>query len=133
MSIYKKFATDNDRIKNGVRFQIDDVGFTCAYIGQLNPKYLRSAETAYRPYRNQMRTDSLSDAKRDEIEMGVFLDAVLLGWDGVTDEDGHTLPFSKKNAKELLEKLPYLFELLQKLASDIANYRPSTAEDDAKN
>lgn len=132
MSLYDRFAVSTDRVKNGVRFEFEGCGFTCAHAGQLNPRWMKTAEVVYKPYRHQTRTNTLSDEKTDELELEVFCTAVLIHWDGVTDRDGQPLPYSKENAIQLMKELPYLRQLLSEFARNVENYRDGAVEIDVK-
>ncbi len=132
MSLYDRFKVSTDRVKNGVRFELDGCGFTCAHAGQLNPRWMKTAELVYKPYRHQTRTNTLSDEKTEELELEVFCTAVLVDWDGVTDKSGSVLPYSRQNAIQLMKELPYLHNLLGQLSRDIENYRDGVSETDVK-
>lgn len=133
MSIWTKFATDDDRVTNGVRFELDGVGFVCAHAGAINPRYLKAIDAAYKPHRVALSHGVLGDKIKDELALDIFVSATLLSWDGMTDSDGSPLPFSRDNARRVMRALPSLYETLRNLAADVSHYRPGDVETDAGN
>ncbi|UOF80399.1 hypothetical protein [Caudoviricetes sp.] len=129
MSIYKNFSHDSDKVKGGVWHEIEGSRFKLAFAGEINPNYSKVRE---RVFRAAGRTN-LSDEKLREIEVSIFVDAVLLGWENVTGPDDSPLEYNRAAAVEVLTDLPWLLETLQNLAANRSYYKPGDAEQDAKN
>jgi hypothetical protein len=54
---------------------------------------------------------------------------ILLGWDGLTEEDEITpIPFSKKRARALLDEYPEFYRLVNEFANDLEHYRAEARE-----
>jgi len=132
-NLFSKFATSENQLVEGIKIQIEEAIFTVAHAGQLNNRWLRITDTVYKPYRHQIKTDTLPKAKEDELEIEIFVQACLLNWENVCGRDGKLIPYSKDNARELLRELPYLLQVLRQVAADAANYREGDVEADAKN
>ena len=78
MSLYKKYERDSDAIENGRWFDYDGVGFKLTYINTRNGKYQRAFRDRTRKYTRAIEKGTISDAKIREIDLEIFLDAVLI-------------------------------------------------------
>lgn len=138
MSLYKQFATDKNAEKDGVLLDYTTdtkrpCRFRVARMSPTNQRYAARLRALTKPYERQIALDTLPPEKTREIQVNVFVDAILLGWEGVTDENGVDLPFSRENARKLFADLPDLFDDLQGQASRAATFRAADLEDAAKN
>lgn len=127
------YTFDRDCITKGIRFEIMGSGFLLAHAGRSNPDWLVAHERETAPFRKQMELDVLSREDDFKITLGVFTSAILLDWDGVDDEQGNPIPYSKKAAEKLFTEFPELMQDLRAFAANIANYRKNNPEFDAKN
>lgn len=124
MGTYGHFKRNENKETGGVILDLGDSGkFNIARAGGSNKRYQQSLERGMRPYRKSFQQGTLSDEVASKVLLDAFLDSVLLGWDGVTGEDGNVLPFSKENARKLMTDLPDLFAALREAASDASIFR----------
>jgi hypothetical protein len=63
----------------------------------------------------------------------VYVETVVLGWEGMLDAAGNPLPFNKENALKLFTDLPDLFQDVMEQAGKLALFREDIREDEAKN
>lgn len=120
----KLFKTDIQAEREGVEFTIsDDCGFTVRRFNASNPQVKAAFATHFKPFARQMQMGTMDPEKEQEINMKVFVNACLVGWRGVKDENDQEIPFSKDSAVALFKRLPDLFETLTEYASNIENYR----------
>jgi hypothetical protein len=129
----KTFSLDKDRVTKGVRFELDGVGYTMAYAGKSNTRWLKTVDRVFKPHRHSIQLEALPKEKQDELSLEVFVESLLLSWDGMTDDDGNTVAFSKEAAKELLTDLPELYDNLSNLCAQAKHYRAGVIETDTKN
>jgi len=101
--------------------------------GGANRKFGKLLGDRLKPYRRQIDNDTMDDAAAQKIMAETYADAVILGWEGVTDEAGTPLDFSRANCVTLLTDLPELFRDIQEQAGRAANFRAAEREADAKN
>ena len=100
--------------------------------GGSNAAFSRTFSQAIKPYKRQMERNTMDREKSDELMIGVYLDSVILDWDGFTDDAGNDVPYSKTAAHELFTALPELFNDVVNFASDMATFQVNDAEETAK-
>lgn len=80
-------------------------------------------------------SDQLTDEQNEEIDVNVFIEAVLVGWENVELEDGVKYPYSIENAKALFLN-PDWFDLISKIklgASLAKGFNPDLVSKITKN
>lgn len=139
MSLYRQFKTDTKLEKEGVLLHYGtnskgkDIMIRVARAGAGNDAYVKRMEAKVKPYRRQIQNETIERALLTGILREVFAETVVLGWDGVEDENGKDMPFSKDNCVKLFTDLPDLFEDVQEQAQKAALFRAEIREADAKN
>lgn len=138
-SIYNLFQTDNAKERDGVVIEYDDLGkITIARAGGANTRYNTAIYQKMQPYRRQLQ---LKQNKLDDktiklmrrLNMELFAETVVLGWEGICDAEGVELPFSKEACLNLFNDLPALFDDLLARANDLSTFQAEEIEEDAKN
>ncbi|MEE8551507.1 MAG: hypothetical protein V3T08_09680 [Gemmatimonadota bacterium] len=132
MSIYKLFATDHDLEQNGFSLEYGDAKFIIARAGGANKKFQSCIERKLRPYRSAINSGTMDTKTAEKLLAESYAEAIILAWDGVTDEDGDELEFTKENVVKVLLDLPDLFADIQEQSQKVANYISTEAEEDAK-
>lgn len=139
MNLYKTFKTDKTLEQQGILVEYgtnskdQPITFRVARAGGANAAYNRQIEVKLKPYRKQVQTDSLERSILDRIVKDAFVEHVVLGWDGVEDEAGNPLPFSKENMSKLFTDLPDLYADIQEQSMKWVLYRQDVNEGDSKN
>ena len=104
-SLKKNYGTDLSKETEGVWFKssvIEGLEFKIAKTG--NPVYEKLVRKLYKPYIKQVRKGTdLPDSVTQEISNQLIVDALLLDWKGMPGVEGTEVPFSKSEAKALLE------------------------------
>jgi hypothetical protein len=122
MDLFAKYATDKKLEQEGLNYVINDGEESCTLrIGRaggsnlrfatLSQKLLAEAEKTYR------KKDSIPASVMREITIRVFAETVLLGWEGITDQDGNEVPYSKEAALKFL-RCQDMLEDVSKIAGD---------------
>jgi hypothetical protein len=130
-SLYDLFETSSDVEMAGAWIPVGPARFKLARAGGGNENFLKTAQKRLKPFQSSL--ESLPKQVADEIAIGIFVDTILMDWEGVTDRSGAALPFSKDAAKKLLSDLPNLFAVLREEAGKLSNFNKTALEDAAKN
>lgn len=134
MGIHDRFKTDKSVEKEGIWVDYAEDGrFKVARIGGSNKRFNKVYTRLTRPHRKQMEHGMLSDKVGEEILRKAFVDGCLLGWEGITDEEGNPLAYNKENALALFEQLPELLADLVDVARSREGFLAVLREEDAKN
>ena len=130
---YSVFLTDKTLEKEGIVLDYGDFKIKVARAGGSNAAFQKALTSKIRPYKRQLDAGTIPDDVAEKLFLEVYAESVVLGWEGVTDEDGKPLPFSKENAVKLFSDLPDLFRGVQNQAAAISNFRAEVTEDTIKN
>lgn len=134
MSTYSKLKTDENLELRGITLDLGEAGkFVVARAGGANKSFAKTFQKVTRPYRRAIQTEVMDEQLANQLLVDVYVDCVLLGWSGVTDEQGNALSYNRENAKKLLRDLPQLFEEIRRTAEDAALFRQDILEKDAGN
>jgi hypothetical protein len=127
MSLYKKYETDAKAEVGGVELDFGDgVIFKVARAGKSNPAFAKASRKRTKPFLFAIRAGTLDDKMAQEILVKVFAEAVVLGWEGVTDREGKEIEFSFDSAVKLFNDLPDLFEQIKEYAEDKDTFNADT-------
>lgn len=137
MNIFKKFMTDPQKENEGSWIEIGDgARLLIARAGNENYKaYYRKISA---PHKTKFRRsfDILNDPElnnlADEMMIDAMANTILLGWEGIKDQNNADIPFSIQNARKLLEIKDFRFYVYD-LAGDIENFKAVEQEESEKN
>lgn len=141
-NLYKMFATDKDAEKDGVWMNLGpvsdepgspDMKIKIARAGGGNVKFEKVRERVFKPYRHQIDNQVLNEEIAQRLLRELYADAVVLGWENITDPDGNPLECTTANCIDLFAALPQLYEAVKKYSSEITLFRQQIREEDAKN
>lgn len=131
---YGKFATNKTAEQEGITLDYGDgMKIKVARAGGSNTKYEKLVQSRLKKYERQRQLDLLEIDTLRPILREVYAEAVVLGWEGVTDRDGNHLPFTKENAVKLFTDLPDLFEDIVVQAQKAALFRENILASEAGN
>lgn len=132
MSIYKLFATDPGLEKDGFALEYGDATFIIARAGGANKKFQSCIERKMRPYRSAINSGTMDEKTAQKLLAEAYAEAIILAWEGVTDQDDEPLEFTKENVIKVLIDLPDLFIDIQEQSTKVANFTIAEASEDAK-
>lgn len=138
-SIYSLFGTDSSKEQQGVVIEYDDLGkITIARAGGANSRYNTVIYEKMQPYRRQLqlkknKLDDKTIKLMRRLNMELFAETIVLGWEGINDADGNPIPFSKEACLKLFNDLPALFDDLLARANDLSTFQNEEIEEDLKN
>lgn len=139
MSLYKSFKTDANLEKLGIELEYGEnskgqpILIRIARAGGANSAYNKRLEVLTKPYRRQIQTETIDNKVLEKIVAQAFAETVVLGWEGVEDEDNNELTFSVNNVVKLFNDLPDLYKDIQEQAQKTALFRQEILEADSKN
>lgn len=84
----------------------------------------RQDREGYEPTAEDMALDA-------RLALSAFAEGCISGWSGVTGRDGAELPFSARNAVDVLETFPEIAEALRRAAANPENFDPMTGDEKA--
>lgn len=132
--IYGKFATDQSAEQEGITLDYGDgVTIKVARAGGSNVKFEKLVQAKLRKYERLRQNDLLEIAVLRPVLREIYAEAVVLGWDGITDKDGNAMPFNKENAIKLFTDLPDLFDDVVVQSQKAALFRQNVLDDEAGN
>lgn len=121
MNLFKQFATDESAEVNGVNVPYGDATFLVGRLG--NSKYSKKLSSLVE--RNQRLLDAKDDAAEafsEKLVIEALAETVLLGWEGVDDENDEPMPYSVENAKKVLAMKDFRREIM-KMAENMEAYK----------
>jgi len=135
MSLYDLYGTDQKKERDaGVEVEFPEgVRMWIRRAGGSNTRFERALDAVMKPYRRQIQQNLLEEGKARELEARVYARAVIIDWEGVTDEKGNVLDCTEENIVKLFTDLPDLFTEIKQQAQELANFRLEQREADRKN
>lgn len=111
-----------------------DLGLFTRGVGNADWRRLQDKLTAAVPL-NKRVAGAVDPEERDRIITELLIETALLGWEGIEDETGEPLPYSKAQARELISNPDYrqLRDAAFIAAAQAAEQRAAAKDADAKN
>jgi hypothetical protein len=131
------FGVDEDLAANGVWVNFGKkLRVKLGYQGEVNKRFLKAAEKFSRPYKRDLKNDTLdNDAGRDILH-NILAEGVVFDWQGATDEAGQEIKFSVAECLKAFKhpKHGAIFTReVNELSSALTNFRLKEVEADEKN
>lgn len=133
MSAYKDFRTNKGMEKDGIWLDYGDYKILIARAGGANKAFDRCLENKAKPYRRALQNGVLSTDRQEELMLDVYVETVILGWEGVTNDQDQPLEFNKENLRMVLKDLPDLWRDILLQAQQAALFREDIKEAEAGN
>jgi hypothetical protein len=130
-SLYDIFETNSGAESEGIWVPVGPARFKLARAGGANENFIKTATKRLKPFAASFET--LPKKTADEIAIGIFVDAILLDWEGVADRSGASVPYSKEAAKKLLTELPNLYLTLRAESEKMSNFSQANLDAAAGN
>jgi hypothetical protein len=121
----KYFASDEKSETEGVWFELTDgVSFKVKRFGGSNSTKIKYLQQKYlKPYARQIDKGLMDDKKERQLYVKIFVEACMVDWKGVVDDNNDEVLYSQENALELFTNLPDLFDFLVASSTDDNSYR----------
>ena len=128
----QRYKTDKNLSENGVEVDFGDgVKVVLRRINSEKSKEVR--RRLERPFQRMIRSNSLPDAKQEEITREQIAEAVIVSWEGVEDNQGNLIPYSKQNALKVFEWYPDFLNDIITAITERDTFKNEDREEDAKN
>lgn len=132
-NVHKLFKTDSKLETEGIFLDYGKFKIRIARAGGSNKAYMRQIEKKSRPFRRAIQQEMLENEVAMKLMREIYAETVVIGWEGITDAEGKTLPFSKENCLKLFDELPDLFADVMDQSNKLALFREDIREEEAKN
>lgn len=142
MNIFAKFKRNDDAINNGklmvIGYGTDSkpIGVLVARIHESNLQYEAALNNIKKS--RQTELDRLRKADEDKfqevikaITKDVICSTCIVGFVGITDENGKALEFTPQNVERIKDELPELFDQICEFGTDSTNYVGEFKEEDS--
>jgi hypothetical protein len=128
-ALFSRFKTNTDKEENGVWEDLGD-GIKIK-IRRFKSRAAQEARKALEePYQSRLRFGGkLTDEEAQEILVRQMSKAIIVDWDGVTDEEGNVLPCTEGAKYEVLKALPDFRDVVASLAIDRDNFVEKSSKD----
>ena len=129
-----KFTTDKQREDEGVEVNLGREGDGAELIlkvgrwGNSRARVMLERLTSAPAYQRAMRMNTLTEAESVNVIASVLAECCLFGWQGLEDDNGKPIPYSKEKAKELLATVPDFRRLVYECCNDLTLFRASNIE-----
>lgn len=135
MSFYKTYKTNGANETDGIVLDYGDSGkIRIARAGGSNRKYTEQLRLKLlKPYERQIANNTMDEEASTRIFAEIYASTIILGWEGVSDENGKPLAFTRDNVIKLLTDLPELFRDIQDAAQKFSNFREAELDEERKN
>lgn len=134
MSVYKRFKTSESCERDGVWLDYGDgVRVRVARAGGSNRRFLKAMERFRRKHKRRIDLDLLDEDVARPAVIDIFAETVVLGWEGVANEEGTPLECTKENVVKVFTDLPDFFDAVRDDAARAEIFRAHIDEEDAKN
>lgn len=132
MNIFSKFKRNDDAINNGKLMVIgyeneQPIGVLVARIHESNVKY--ETQLANVRKTRQAELDRIRKADEDQFQKvitkiteDVICETCVVGFVGLTDENGAPFEFTSDNVRRIRNDLPELFDKIVQFGTDATNY-----------
>lgn len=100
--------------------------FKIAYAG--NVKFARVKDRIEKPHRRMIEKGQVDPADQRKWLIQGLAEAILVDWDGVTDDDGNSVAYSKAAAIQALTNSEELRDFVMSYSMELANYRDAEKE-----
>lgn len=133
-SPYDTYETSKDlESVSGVKLQYDGYSITIHRAGGTNAKYPKVIAAKLKPYRYQQQQGTMDEDIAKRLLAEAYSEAVIIGWEGLTDKEGKSIAFNKENCTKLLLDLPDLFANIQDAAGNFATFKAEQEAVEEKN
>lgn len=123
----KRFSTDENKEEGGVTVDFGD-GVKITIRRVKSKKSMEVRKDLERPFVDQIRRGPLPDAVAEEMLVNQIARGIIADWEGVELEEGVPLPYTAKNAYDVLKALPELRDSILQISIDAENYRLKVEE-----
>ncbi len=131
-SLYRAFGTVKEYETEGVTLDFGVAKFKIRRAGGSNRRFLAALAAKLKPHRRAIDAGVLPDDVAAALQMEIYFETVVIGWEGVTDENGTPLAYNLENFKKVMTDLPDLWLTLRTEADNLKNFQAAEAATDGE-
>lgn len=131
-NLYDAFGTEKQYETEGVTLDFGVAKFKVRRAGGSNRKFMNVLAAKLRPHRRALDAGTMQDEVASELQMEVYFETVVVGWEGVTDAEGNVLEYNLPNFKKVMTDLPDLWSTLRTEADNMKNFQTAEASVDGE-
>ena len=131
-NLYQAFGTVKSYEEEGVTLDLGVAKFRVRRSGGSNRRYFNAFTNKMRPHRRALDAGTLPEDVSKNLLMEVYFDAVVMGWEGVTDEAGTPLEYNLQNFKKVMSDLPDLWSLIMRESDNMKNFQADEVAKDGE-
>jgi hypothetical protein len=131
-TLYEAFGTVKTYETDGVTLDFGVAKFRVRRAGGSNRRFLSTLSAKLRPHRRALSAGTLADEVAEDLQMEVYFETVVIGWEGVTDPAGNVLEYNLVNFKQVMKDLPDLWTTLREEADNLKNFQHDAAKVDGE-
>ena len=132
-ALYSQYQTDPAAEVDGVWVRDLAPGVHVKVARHNNAKHKAVSVRLARPYRAQIDRETLSEEVAEDLVIRAMAEAIVIDWEGMTDEDGNILEPTVANKVKILTDLPDLRADIAQAARTQDLYRAESIEEALKN
>lgn len=129
---FSTFRTNPKKEIEGVWVEEDD-GLRLLVAAAENPRYLEEFRKLLKPYAVQFRNGSIKASILETVRKKAAAKTILLGWEGLENDDGSPIEYSSKKAFELFEESRKFFQIVTNYSEHVQLFQDQDLEEAAKN
>jgi len=119
---FSDFDVDQSKCDDGVEVPLGS-GTTIRVGRWQGPKHQEAIQLRGAPYFAASGGSRLPKDVSEKVSIESMADAVLIGWDGFSDEDGKPLPYSREEAIRVLTRYPEFRNEVVAAANNRSNFK----------
>lgn len=131
-SLYDVFSTNKDFETEGVTLDFGVAKFKVRRAGGSNRRFATVFRNKTKPHAQALAANTLSEETTKKILIDVYFEAVMIGWEDVTDRKGQSMAFNRENFTQLMMDLPDLWDTLRDEAEKMKNFQDATVIEDGE-
>lgn len=125
MNLYRQFKTDEQKEVDGVWIALSATArVKVARMG--NTRYRECMKRLRAPYQQGGLGTTIPDDLQQALLREAVAETILVDWDGIEDQDGHPLPYSKKAALDACTDLKDFYLVVLAASDNMETFKVST-------
>lgn len=121
-TLYDLYETDPKMEKEGIGLRFGETVFYVRRAGGANTLFDTVYEEKTRTLTNRLQLQAMTDEQSSRLLREVYAEAVMIGWENVTDRAGNPLEFTKENFVQVMNDLPTLWRAIRTEAANHENF-----------
>jgi len=131
-TLYEQFETNKTHEQEGVVLDFGIAKFRVRRAGGSNRKFAAVFSAKTKPYRRAIDMGTMAEEVSQRLLMEVYFEAIMLGWEGVTDKRGTPMQYNLENFVTLMTDLPDLWSTIRAECDNIHNFQDETNKADGE-